>query len=85
MKILVSGGAGFLGSFLIDRLINDGHEITVIDDFSTVKYHALLEKVNLMKKRLLLLRAYTLNGHGEISRLKYLGSRLMQPSLGGMC
>ncbi|MCY0851015.1 NAD-dependent epimerase/dehydratase family protein [Sulfuracidifex metallicus] len=52
MKILVSGGAGFLGSFLIDRLINDGHEITVIDDFSTVKYHALPEKVNLIKGKI---------------------------------
>lgn len=31
MKILITGGAGFIGSHLTDRLVNDGHEITVVD------------------------------------------------------
>ncbi len=38
MKILITGGAGFVGSHLADRLIAEGHEITVIDDLSTGKY-----------------------------------------------
>ena len=38
MKILITGGAGFVGRHLADRLINDGHEITVIDDLSTGRY-----------------------------------------------
>jgi UDP-glucose 4-epimerase len=38
MKILITGGAGFVGSHLADKLIGDGHEITVIDDLSTGKY-----------------------------------------------
>ena len=38
MKILITGGAGFVGSHLADRLINDGHDITVIDDLSTGRY-----------------------------------------------
>ncbi|HEX8288763.1 MAG TPA: GDP-mannose 4,6-dehydratase [Pyrinomonadaceae bacterium] len=38
MKILITGGAGFVGSHLADKLINDGHEITVIDDLSTGRY-----------------------------------------------
>jgi UDP-glucose 4-epimerase len=35
MQILVTGGAGFIGSHLSERLIGDGHEVTVIDNFST--------------------------------------------------
>ncbi len=38
MKILITGGAGFVGSHLADKLINEGHEITVIDDLSTGRY-----------------------------------------------
>ena len=35
MKILVTGGAGFLGSHLCDRLISDGHEVICLDNFYT--------------------------------------------------
>jgi UDP-glucuronate decarboxylase len=35
MKILVTGGAGFLGSHLCDRLISDGHDVTCLDNFFT--------------------------------------------------
>lgn len=35
MRILVTGGAGFLGSFIVDKLINDKHDVVVIDDLST--------------------------------------------------
>ncbi|MCO6512211.1 MAG: GDP-mannose 4,6-dehydratase [Aridibacter famidurans] len=38
MKTLITGGAGFVGSHLADRLIEEGHEITVIDDLSTGRY-----------------------------------------------
>jgi UDP-glucuronate decarboxylase len=34
-KILVTGGAGFLGSHLCDRLIRDGHEVLCVDNFFT--------------------------------------------------
>ena len=35
MRILVTGGAGFIGSHLCERLVADGHSVTAIDDFST--------------------------------------------------
>lgn len=35
MKCIVTGGAGFIGSNLVDKLIQDGHEVTVIDNESS--------------------------------------------------
>lgn len=35
MKILITGGAGFIGSHLTETLLNSGHEVTIIDDLST--------------------------------------------------
>ncbi len=35
MRILVTGGAGFLGSHLCDRLLRDGHEVICLDNFFT--------------------------------------------------
>jgi UDP-glucose 4-epimerase len=37
MKMLVTGGAGFIGSNLVDELINQGHKVIIIDNLSTGK------------------------------------------------
>jgi UDP-glucose 4-epimerase len=37
MKILVTGGAGFIGSNVSDALVKDGHEVAVVDNLSTGK------------------------------------------------
>jgi UDP-glucose 4-epimerase len=42
MRCLVTGGAGFIGSNLVDCLIKDGHHVTVIDNFSTGRYENLV-------------------------------------------
>ena len=35
MKILVTGGAGFIASHVVDRFIEEGHEVVVVDNLST--------------------------------------------------
>lgn len=45
MKILITGGAGFIGSYLAEGAIAGGHRVTVLDDFST----GLMENVARMK------------------------------------
>ncbi len=46
MKIVVTGGAGFIGSHVAEALVNRGHEVTILDDFNDF-YDPLLKKKNL--------------------------------------
>ncbi|MCE2464054.1 MAG: NAD-dependent epimerase/dehydratase family protein [Dehalococcoidia bacterium] len=39
--VLVTGGAGFIGSHLVDRLLSLGHRVVVVDDLSTGRLHNL--------------------------------------------
>ncbi len=46
MKILLTGGAGFIGSHLGERLLRDGHELVIIDELNDF-YSPAVKKANL--------------------------------------
>ena len=46
MKVLVTGGAGFIGSHLVDRLLADGHAVAIVDEFNDF-YSPEIKRANL--------------------------------------
>ena len=46
MRALVTGGCGFIGSHLVERLVNDGHSVQVLDNLSTGRLTNLGEMVS---------------------------------------
>ena len=48
MKILVTGGAGFIGSHICTRLLADGHEVALIDDFNDY-YDPAIKRANVAR------------------------------------
>lgn len=51
MRCIVTGGAGFIGSHLVDKLIEQGDEVIVIDNFNTGKESNLNRKAKLWRKK----------------------------------
>ena len=49
---LVTGGAGFIGSNLVNKLIEDGHNVIVIDDLSTGKRENVNPKAEFHRRNL---------------------------------
>lgn len=49
MKLLVTGGAGFIGSHIVDALIEKGHKVVVLDDLSSGSVKNLPRKIRFIK------------------------------------
>ena len=50
MKVLVTGGAGFIGSHIVDALINDGYDVVIVDNLSTGKPEYINKKATFYKQ-----------------------------------
>lgn len=49
MKVLVTGGAGFIGSHVVDRLVEEGHNVVVVDNLSSGKRKNINRAASLYK------------------------------------
>jgi UDP-glucose 4-epimerase len=49
MKIFITGGAGFIGSHIVDCYVSNGHEVIVYDNFSSGKIEYLGNVINKIK------------------------------------
>ena len=49
MKSIVTGGAGFIGCNLVEKLVSIGHEVTVLDNLSTGRFSNIEDLNNKIK------------------------------------
>lgn len=68
MKCLVTGGMGFIGSHLTKKLLDDGHEVLVIDNFSTSEVY---KASNFYKYSNFKLEVYPIESHMVTNIFKY--------------
>ena len=74
LNVVVTGGAGFIGSHLIERLLMDGHTVAVLDNFSTGR----MENLNQVKDNpRLSVHGIDISNYSEMKQLFEDGVRIM--------
>src|ERR1041384_4648073 len=53
MRVLVTGGAGYIGSVVSEQLVNDGHEVVIYDNLSKGHHGAVVEGARFVQGELL--------------------------------
>ena len=90
MNILVTGGAGFIGSNLVDRLIEDHHDVIIFDDLSTGKEEninpkATFHKVDISESYLVRTGWYQTVMWGADAIFHTAAKARVQPSIESVC
>ncbi len=76
MNILVTGGAGFIGSHIVDAYVAAGHEVTVLDDLSTGKKQNVNRKAKLVVSDIRDPNISTLFGQERFEIVNHLAAQL---------
>ena len=74
MKILVTGGAGFIGSHVCEKILANGHEVVVLDDLSS----GTLVNLSAIENQIVFLESQVENFNFEVSRNSILKKGLVK-------
>lgn len=78
---LVTGGAGFIGSHLVDRLLKDGWEVTVLDNFSTGSFENVKQAFENGKLKIIIGDAKTVDPTEELESVEYIFHMAANPDV----
>lgn len=78
---LVTGGAGFIGSHLVDRLLKNGWEVTVLDNFSTGSFENIKQAFETGRLKIIIGDAKTIDLTGELESVDYIFHMAANPDV----
>ncbi|MEM1557651.1 MAG: NAD-dependent epimerase/dehydratase family protein [Thermoproteota archaeon] len=78
---LVTGGAGFIGSHLVDRLLKDGWEVTILDNFSTGSFENIKHAFETGKLKIIIGDAKTVDLTEELESVEFIFHMAANPDV----
>ncbi|MCS7138499.1 MAG: NAD-dependent epimerase/dehydratase family protein [Crenarchaeota archaeon] len=78
---LVTGGAGFIGSHLVDRLLGEGWEVTVLDNFSTGNFENIKQAFKTGRLKIIIGDAKIIDLSGELESIDYVFHMAANPDV----